>query len=182
MINRLSCYFIILFQLFSFQSCHGEYMTKLDKTLNRVAEKSAKEIEAQFSFLTFAGMGGSLSEDNEKIVFEKIIFNCKKKITKEEGVFLLSEIVSRYLENIHSEKNMQDYLKEHSFTYKNVHVTIFIRDEKGEELFHPDMRTLVLMEEEVHYRTFVLADNGYPKVKSSVKEPYEEALKRISHD
>jgi len=177
---RNQFYFSFLLVVLIFQSCFGENMHKFENMVNRITQKIGIQVEMQIPILRFIGMGGS--SKNNIIKYKELAFNVNKKLEKNEGVELISKIVDIYLKNIYSEKSMESYLKEHPFTYKNLHVVLYIHNKEGDNVYHPDNGVIALREENMVYKTNTLTEKGYPKLESYITEPYEEAVKRIRKD
>jgi hypothetical protein len=172
------CSFFIL-ALLMFISCTGGFMGDFNDIINDVTQKTGRNIEKDYPFLEFMGTGGSLSSNNDFVRFKMLAFNIDKKLEKNDAVKLISEIVSIYLENIYSEKKIEAYLKEHPFTYENIHISLYIHTEKQESLYHPDIGIIALRRGKISYMTMSLTEKGFPREETYIEEPYEEALKRV---
>ena len=177
--NQFYSYLALI--ILTFQSCFagfGEYMSSFDETLTGIALKTGREIETEIPFLEFAGVGGSLSNDNV-INHEKLVFNVKKIIKRDEGVVLISKILNKYLKNMYSEKKMESYLKSHPFTYKNLEVKLFVYTKEGDDVFHPDIESVTLRDGVISYLTVSKSEKWFYKDESYTEEPYEETAKRL---
>lgn len=171
-------YFLLISIMLTFQSCFGgNYMNNLEGTINYITRKTAQEIEKEIPILELAGIGGSLKDN--VINHEKLVFNLKGKLDRDKGVVLIARVVEVYLKNIYSEKRMKAYLEKHPFTYKNLQVIFVVYDEEGNDVYHPDIGFISLLDGIVSYQTVSKSEKEFYKIESNIKESYEEAAKRL---
>ncbi|GAB4238855.1 MAG: hypothetical protein Tsb0021_18440 [Chlamydiales bacterium] len=152
-------------------------MNNLENTVNYITRKSGKEIEKLIPRLKLSGIGGSMKDNI--INFKKLVFKHRGTLDKDESVLLLEKIVDVYLSNIYSEKRMIDYLQNHSFTYKNLQIVFIIYDDMGNDVFHPDLSYISLIEGIITYESLRITENEIYKVETINEEPYEDAAKRL---
>ncbi|GAB4236572.1 MAG: hypothetical protein Tsb0021_16340 [Chlamydiales bacterium] len=171
-------YILVLFAIIVIQSFSGELpMNNLENTMNDVTRKAVRETENNIPSLELIGIGGSIKDNIIK--HKDLIFNHKGKLNVDSSVLLIVRIVDIYLKNIHSEKRMLNYLVNHPFTYKNLRITIIIQGEEGEEVYHPDLAFINLVEGEIIYESVKKCQNEIYKVETINEEPYEDAVKRL---
>ncbi len=92
---------------------------------------------------------------------------------------LIARVVEVYLKNIYSEKRMKAYLEKHPFTYKNLQVVFVVYDEEGNDVYHPDIGFISLLDGIVSYQTVSKSEKEFYKIESNIKKSYEEAAKRL---
>ena len=156
----------------------GSDMSDFDRTLNRISSKTGKQVQSEFDYLTYMGVGGSLDKNNV-INYESLDFSTKKEIDRDEGVKIVSRVIEEYLKNIYSDEKMVDYLKEHPFSYKNLEITIYVEDKNGNDVYHPGLWVVYYKKGIIEYITKVkLAEYTYETV-SDVEESFLEAAKRV---
>ncbi len=151
---------------------------RFDKALNSVAVNTASDIEQEFPYIKFTGIGGSLSKEGV-INHETLTFHVNKIINRNEGVEIIYEIVSRYLYHIHSNRDLQFYLKEHPFSVNSINVMLFVYDEQGYDVFHPNLESISLDNGVLAYLTVSRSDEHFYKDETYSEEPFEVAAKRL---
>ncbi len=152
-------------------------MNPFESLVTSITKRSADKIEKEIPILTLSGMGGSMKDS--VINFETLVFTVNKTINKDQGVGIISDILKIYLREVALEKKMESYVKKHPFTYKNLKIKLFVHDEKGEMVYHPNIGFFTLSDGMISFRTVNRSDNGYFKKVLDVKEPYEEAARRL---
>lgn len=158
--------------------CGGSDISDFDRTLNGISSKTGKQVQSEFDYLTYMGVGGSLDKNNV-INYESLDFSTKGEIDRDEGVKIVARVIETYLKNIYSEEKMVNYLKEHPFTYKNLEITIYVHDKNGNDVYHPRLWVVYYKEGIIEYKTKVkIAEYTYKKV-SDIEEPFIEAAKRV---
>lgn len=150
----------------------------LDKNLNKVSGKTARELQKEIPYLKAAGLGGSLSIDYV-IEDESLCFSVDKATTKDEGFILVSRVVNKYLENFHKNEIMKKYLLKHDFTYKNLQIRLIIHDSKRNTIYHPGIHCIELVNGKLMCETVKASEKYYLETVSETTESYEEAAKRL---
>ncbi|MCB1080917.1 MAG: hypothetical protein KDK69_03755 [Chlamydiia bacterium] len=118
-------------------------MDAFEDIVSSITKKTGQQIEKQDQNLEFVGIGGSMSSEGV-INFETLSFNVKRKLSRDEGIALISKIVEVYKRNIYSEKKMALYLEKHSFNFKDLQINLFVFDCNGDEVLHPDFKFISL--------------------------------------
>lgn len=174
-------YFIILALIgVAFQSFlgFGDCMSDFEKTVNGVTKKTVLSFQKEVPYLSFIGMGGSLSPEGV-IIHKSLTFQTQKIINKDEGVKLIAKIVEDYMNNFYAENKLKTYLEKHPLTYKNLKIIIFVHDEKDNRVYHPGLHMLNLSEGILSYETVSPSERFYLQTESYIQEPFEDAAKRV---
>lgn len=178
---RIISIFVILC-LMKAQLCNAfldGYMEKLDRIFDLNAERTGERIEQEFKFLRFSGFVRQTCKKEQFVEVEKLVFEVNKEIDQEDGIELISKIINVYLHNMYSDKEMMIYLMKHPFTYKNLEIKLFVYGKNGCPILHPKIGTFTLSNGNISYRTEISNEKIYLEEKSYIKEPYEEAAKRL---
>ncbi|CDZ81073.1 hypothetical protein BN1013_01601 [Candidatus Rubidus massiliensis] len=169
-------FFILLFPLCLFGWLFNDEDADL-KAFENVLYQSAKFLEKKYN-VSAMGSGGSIPEG----IIKKftLSFQMKGILTKEECRKLLIAMGADFLQLINNNKEVRPYLYKYPFEAKDININLFIRDEKGNYVEHPNINVADLFLGNLSYET-----QHYDQVKDSLKtiskeqESYEEALKIV---
>ena len=144
---------------------------QVDLVLADVGRQVAKKYN-----LDFSGIGGSLKDDKENILY--IIFNyLGDKITIDESkkiiVNITEEIIPKFNQEI-IKKSLKDELLSFPFTTENIHTTVFSFSEKGKRHLDPFIIYVESCEGKINIAT---KDPERPKkYKQEIEEPYIDSV------
>ena len=166
----------LLVILLMFRSLQADFNVKMfEDSLNSVSKRTIKEVESEIAYLKIAGMGGSLSPENQ-IYYEKLVFQSNKILKESEGILLIKKIVTTYLKNFNSEPTMSEYRKKFSFDRNNLVIFIDIMNSDGTDVYDPNIRYFIYEEDSFRFAIFSKSlDLPYDKCKWIIK-PYENTL------
>lgn len=97
--------------------------------------------------------------------------------TKDELRKMLVDSLEEYLSPINSNEKLRPYLKNYPFTTNEVEITFYIRDEKGNSLFDPNISLAYSSRGKLYFYTVDKNDTYGFKVQD--KEDYETAKKIV---
>ncbi|CDZ81083.1 hypothetical protein BN1013_01611 [Candidatus Rubidus massiliensis] len=147
------------------------------KAFENVLYQSAKFIEKKYN-LSAMGSGGSVPEGVIKEF--TLSFQQKGILTKEECRKLVVSMGLDFLHLINTNKEVRPYLYKYPFEVIDININLFIRDEKGNYVEHPNINVADLFLGNLSYET-----QHYDRVKDSLKtiteeqESVEDALKLL---
>lgn len=163
---------MILASLFSFFEEKPSTFDKDMAKMNEVVNTSIKQLNERYGLIS-VGRGGS--EKDYKSNREFIAFKINRKLTIEEARILIIEIVELLLNNINNNTEINHFLYNNPFTYKNIETVVYIYD-KGSDTFHPNIGLVSLTRRgTINFVTY--EPNTEYEYATDVEEPYEEAYK-----
>ncbi len=140
---------------------------------HRVIAKTARELQDKFNLHAIGIAGGNNRENKIRLI--GIYFEYDNKVTKEEARKLLIESTQIFLDNIATDQDLQQYLIEQPYTYKNIELTIGFKNPDGSPIYHPDLGIISINKGiTIYYTTTAEKPLLFESV---IREPYEETLK-----
>lgn len=132
-------------------------------------DKTLIELRTKYP-LSIIGVGGSQQDKKEETITVSFLLN--RSLNKDECRELLVDVVEALLKNINQNEDLQPYLYDVPFTYKNLKIIVFLRHPDRSDINYPDISVFSLRNGKVGY------DIDDPKIRyrfSTDKEPYEKA-------
>lgn len=155
-----------------------EYQLSKDRDLelvNSTLAASAEKIKKKYDI---APSGFGVSMPGGPIRELTLAFDAKGPYKKEKLRNLLIRFADELVNQVASNKEMQQYLANPPFTTRDVQIIIYNHDKTGREVYEPEISTAELSQGVLTYRT---TDPKQPlRFKDRIKETYEEALKALS--
>ncbi|OJU80233.1 MAG: hypothetical protein BGO10_01755 [Chlamydia sp. 32-24] len=157
--------------------CFKDTRSPATQAFENTLYQSAKALEKKYN-VSAMGSGGSAPMgviSNFTLSFEK-----KGILTKEECRKLLIAMGGDFLQLINTNKEVRPYLYKYPFEAIDININLFIRDEKGNYVEHPNINVADLFLGNLSYET-----QHYDRVKDSLKtiteerESVEDALKML---
>lgn len=149
---------------------------KNEALMTRIVNSSIKQLSTRYGVVAI-GTGGGNVEDKSR--FESVSFNLYHKLNKEEARILLVEVVELFLHNINQNKDISPYLYDNPFTYRNLEFVIFLYNENGSDLFHPELGAVSLTPRgTISFVTYESSE--ICKRATDIEEPYEEAYRIVT--
>lgn len=163
--------------LFSFFGCEEKPHKKDEARMTKIVNRSIQQLSMRYGVIPI-GTGGANVDNKSKREFVAFQLHCK--ISKDEARILLVEIVELFLHNINGSKDIAHYLYNQPFTYRNLEFVIFIQNNDGSDLFHPDLGRISLSQRGTV--SFVTYDPAcrYWGYATKIEESYEEAYKIVT--
>lgn len=140
---------------------------------NKITKQVADKISANYN-LESIGVTSGLADCVNVL---GLSFQIKGPVTKEFLRKILVDCVEEFLTLINGNERLRPFLKNYPFTANEIEIAIFVVDERGESIYHPEIGVANEFKGTITYRTSekdVLA--GY---KSKVVEDYDTALKIV---
>ena len=115
---------------------------------------------------------------NGKFEYLEISFQVRHSFDKDELRDMLFDCADEFLKNINSNEKIRPHLKNYPFEYKNAGIVFFISDERGSDLFHPN----ICVAKTTSYGVAFLTDDPdiKYKYKERFQETHEEAIKLVN--
>ena len=154
---------------------------RISDIFTSITSKTGDQIARKYPYVNFCGIGGAINHDDGSVKFERLAFQLQKKVNKDEALILLLTVIDDYIRNVYSNSRLEKYLEMHPFTYKNLYLTFFIRDETNGSVYHPDISRVSFYGGNIEYTTLNEDEEGIPIIINREEEPYEKAIKRINH-
>ena len=145
------------------------------RVVNPLMGKAAKYFEHKYH-MNPIGIG--ISMPNGIVKRLGIEFQVQKPLSKQEAREILIACANELLSMINNNKEIRPYLRNFPFTLKNVGIGIFIANQDGSDVYHPDICVASISNGELTYDT--RDKNNRYSYKSTTTESYEEALKALS--
>lgn len=145
-----------------------------DRIVNLVIIESAEELEKLQLYLV--GVGGSV--ENGKHTSISCSFALDHPLNESQARGMIVKSSQLLLNNINKKEKLQQYLVHNPFKYNDIEFEIYIFNEDHSILYHPNLAIVALTHGIIEYITND-PDLKY-KYKSTVKETYEEALKKLN--
>ena len=146
-----------------------------EQLVNSTLAKAAKIIKEKYNVIP-CGVGVSMPGGPIQKV--ALCFDTKYPYTKEQLRELLIKVAQELLKQVDENQEIQEYLKEHPFTIKNVQIIIYNHDKNGNSLTDPQISNAQILRGIVSYATIDPEDSF--KYKNEFEESYEEAVKALS--
>ncbi len=156
-------------------STQEHHPSKGEQLVNSLLAKTAKIIKDKYnvkpSGVGVAMPGGPVQEVT-------LCFDTNHPYTKEQLRELLIKSSAELLVQVNENKEIHEFLKERSFTIKNIEIIIYNHDENGFGLIDPQISVANISQGRLNYSTIDPEDSF--KYKNEYEESYEEALKALS--
>lgn len=148
-----------------------------EKAVNHAMGRNSKRLAKKYCLrplsITVAMPGGDIR-------YLELEFQIQGPFSKIEARKVLLDIAHDFLTDLNADAELCSYLKNHSFTIKNIGITLFIINEKGYRFIDPDLGVASILKGTLQYKTM---DTKYDEVikrelpffKSITSETYEEA-------
>jgi len=149
-------------------------LSKGEQLVNSTLAKTAESIKKQYNIRP-SGSGAAMP--GGPIQELTLCFDTKYAYTKEKLRKLLINSAQELLDQINTNKEMQEFLIKRPFTIKEVEILIYNNNEDGTEVYDPEISIARISHGNLIYRTTDIKDNF--KYKNHFKETYEEALKYL---
>lgn len=153
------------------------YSCESERLMHDVSNKAINSIMKKCG-LRACGQGASMPDGIIKQI--TLSFDIKKKCDKKGLRMLLVNAAEILVEQVNSNKQIQKYLFDPPFNFKNVQIIIFCSDEKGFEPVDPLISTAQFARGTLTYLTVDPKDSY--KYKNEYEETYEEALKLVNEN
>lgn len=141
------------------------------KILHKIIDDKAKVLEKKYRITAIGdtvGMPDGIVEELG-ISFDKV-----GPLSKEEGRKIILDSVKELLSAVNSNNELKPYLVKYPLTEENIHVVIFVKDRRGNDVYEPNICAFSISNGNLVYRTLgVKNPNRY---KTTTKETYLEAL------
>jgi len=171
MLGNMQVKIILLFVLLAITQCFsGGNIDSLNGEINSFIKMKSFQLEKENDYLNFIGIGGSIKDDY--IRYKTLEFNVRKTISKEDAIKLLHEIANYYVVSLCSEKFMGKYLKKYKFNIFNLELALYIYDENGILVKHPDISIFELRNGNISYMTTEISDKNITIEKTHGKEKF----------
>ncbi len=138
---------------------------------DQAIQETSNILSERYQLYNIAVTGVS-EKDHFKTIGVK--FQIYRPLTKEEGRQILVASTEELLKQLNTPE-LLPFLTPSPFTEKNVQVVIFVYDEKGQDVYHPQIGVFAMENGKVEYHTEIPQKKfGYY---SSEEESYEQAKK-----
>lgn len=167
------CCFFLSFSFYESLGFNLNELPKADTIINAVLDKTLMELRSKYP-LSIIGVGSG-QEDKKRIMIG-VSFLLNRSLSKDECRELLVDITEALLKNINQNEDLQPYLYNVPFSYKNIKIDVFLRYPDQSSIGYPHIFMFGLTKDNIDY------DVRYPNQQygySRQEEPYEEALKIV---
>lgn len=176
-------YSIILFVLFLFhpnseavENMKNQYIPA-DYVImaNDISAKVQKTLSDRYK-MKILGVKSGLAECVNVL---GLSFQISGPLSKEELRIILVDSVEEFLSEINSNVKIRPFLKNFPFTAKEITITLFIKNKKGQQIYHPDISLAYASAGEVAFNTVNINNlNGYESREREIYEIAYEIVKR----
>lgn len=149
--------------------------SKGEQLVNNILAMTTKVIKEKYDIKP-CGMGAAMP--GGPIQELTLCFDTKYPYTKEQLREILINSARELLSKIQANNEIQEFLKDHPFTIRNIEIIIYNHDENGGSLCDPEISIARISQAALIYRTIDFQDSF--KYKNEFKESYEEAIKSIN--
>lgn len=146
-----------------------EYVVISEKILSDIAITLSKRHKMSF----FGDVGGMARCVN----LLGLVFQIPGPLSKNQLREILIDCVEELLNAINTNEKLRPYLKNYPFTAKEVEIKLFIIDQKGEDIYDPEIDVAAAHNGILRFTT--TDKNNTFVYKSQIKEDYETALKIV---
>ncbi|MFQ5730230.1 MAG: hypothetical protein ACE5GN_07705 [Waddliaceae bacterium] len=125
-------------------------------------------------------MGGFVEAthpDDKKYKTMGLCFQIRRPVPKDEGRKLLIDCAEELLSQINSHPDFRQFMHEYPFTIKNIDIHMYVSEETGGTIYHPNIAVFSLSNGNLCYSTNT-PENRYIFF-SREKETYEEAVRIV---
>jgi hypothetical protein len=147
-----------------------------EKLVNEILFSTGEAIEKKYK-IKVVGDGAAMPGGDIREL--SLIFNTKKRLSKQSLRKLLVECSDELLNQINSNLEIRPFLNVYPFTEKNIEIVIFNHDQNGRGLTDPEISSAEISRGLLIYRTVDPADSF--KYKNEFEETLEQALKDLKN-
>lgn len=166
---------IALFSGGCMSSSNIEY-SKEDRLVTQIEAKLAQHLAAKYGLRV---VGDSTSMPGGVIKEVGLLFQVNHLLTREEARELLVNCVQEFLSEMNSNEEIRPHLENYPFTSKNIDITVFIKDQKGKDVFDPNLGVVHARFGKLDYATYK-KENEFYQHQSDYEETFEEAEKLVN--
>ncbi|HEV8052861.1 MAG TPA: hypothetical protein VGP47_10235 [Parachlamydiaceae bacterium] len=156
----------------SSQHISPPYVEMAAKIRSEVAHKLAKRHN-----MRIFGLGGGMADC---VNFLGLDFQIQGPLSKEQLRRILIDSVQELLKAVNSDEQIRPFLKNYPFTEKEIMITLFVIDKRGENIYDPQIAVATSGQGTMSYNTDD-KDNKFV-YKQKIKEDYQTALKIINDE
>lgn len=124
-------------------------------------------------------LGGTQISGPREIKLMGLMFDLKQSLDKDEARKLIVETTEKYLEKINSNVEIRPYLSNYPYTLKNVTISIFLHDDKGELFYTPKIGVVSSSDGLIEYQRWTKIEDYYDIAEET--ELFEEAAKKVKN-
>ncbi|MES2198701.1 MAG: hypothetical protein V4489_00840 [Chlamydiota bacterium] len=152
------------------------YITKEDIAINEILDKYAMWVEKQHQIYP---VGTTVGMPNGVLRIMGVDFESYRVMSKQEAREITVNSSQKLLSMINSEPLLQNCLVTRPFEIKNITMTIFIKDENGNNtIYDPIISVFGFDDGYLEYYT-INKVNDIPEIVSRSEESYEEAVETL---
>ncbi len=150
-----------------------------EKAVNKVMGRNSKMLAEKYCMRP---VGVTVAMPGGDIQYLELEFQLRGPLSKQEIRKILIHSAHDFLADINSDPELCSYLKNHSFTIKDIGIGLFLIDSSERDLRDPDIGIAAISKGEIQYDTLIttydtVIKTEIPVFKSNYRESYEEALK-----
>ena len=150
------------------------YTSKREQLVNITLANTARIIKEKYNLIP-CGEGAAMPGGPiQKLI---LCFFTKYPYSKEQITSLLIQTSQELLNQVHENKEIQEFLNERPFTIRNIEIIIYNHDKNGREVYNPEISTARISNARLVYRSVDPEDMF--KYKNEFYEKYEDAIKSI---
>lgn len=144
--------------------------------VNKLQAKMANELGKKYN-MRLVGDSAAMPEG---IISELgLLFRISRLLTREEARVILIDCVQTFLSEINSNENLKPYLKNRPFTSRNISITIFIKNQDGQDVSDPNLGVIHARFGKLDYITYQ-KESKYYEHQCESEESFEEALSLVN--
>jgi hypothetical protein len=163
----------LFFSLLLFLPCESEECSERSRLIQAVLTGSADLLEKKYD-MRIAGDTARSTEDG--LCLLGLIFDNYKKLSKEEIRLVLVKSSLDFIDLINSNKDISFYASDYPFTFKNISISVYFKNEDGSDVSPPDIGVATASSSGyLIYENFDADD--YSNTFFREKESFEEALR-----
>ena len=148
------------------------------KMVGLVQQKTCKRL-AQKYHLSAVGSGSAMFGGPIRDIF--LSFDSMGYANRADARRLIIASIQQMIEAAHEISTIDSYLYCPPFNEKNVEISIFFKDERGERVYHPHIGIVTYVLGIIYYDTYD-PNSKHSRYQESTKETYEEALEAIKKE
>ena len=142
-------------------------------------QKEGKILGTKYG-MRLSSVGGGGGKDRIWLMSISFQRRTTTPLTEKESRSLIIKVVNEYLEAVNNDEILRPHLTDYPFTAKNVKITIYNLDEKGNRVYYPSVLIVGSDEGKIGYYTKEESKRfGY---KTEKYETYDEAIAILKHE
>lgn len=173
---------LVIASLFSFFGVNPLPYKKYERLMGSIINTSINQLSKRYGVVPCGRGGGVVPNESGdgnldyKSKNEFIAFQLERQVSKEEARVLIVEIAELILHHINTTPEIQPYLNNDPFTYKNLELVIYLSNKDESKIYDPELGLVALTRRgNVNFATY--KPGKLCSRATDEEEPYEETYR-----